>query len=89
MSLSLFDPLSKIAKRSITALTLRMKSTCFATICLHLKATEKSSEAAREHGPRKKYCVASTRKEPYQFYIDIRSYGGVPHGGFGLGVDQW
>lgn len=27
-------------------------------------------------------------REPNQFYIDIRSYGGVPHGGFGLGVDR-
>ena len=27
-------------------------------------------------------------REPYQFYIDVRSYGGVPHGGFGLGVDR-
>ena len=29
-----------------------------------------------------------TPREPYQFYIDTRSYGGVPHGGFGLGVDR-
>ena len=29
-----------------------------------------------------------TPKEAYQFYIDTRSYGGVPHGGFGLGVDR-
>ncbi len=29
-----------------------------------------------------------TPKEPYEFYIDIRRYGGVPHGGFGLGVDR-
>ncbi len=29
-----------------------------------------------------------TPHEPYQFYIDTRSYGGVPHGGFGLGVDR-
>lgn len=29
-----------------------------------------------------------TDKEAYQFYIDTRSYGGVPHGGFGLGVDR-
>jgi len=29
-----------------------------------------------------------TPREPYQFYIDTRTYGGVPHGGFGLGVDR-
>ena len=27
-------------------------------------------------------------REAYEFYIDIRRYGGVPHGGFGLGVDR-
>ena len=27
-------------------------------------------------------------REPYEFYIDVRRYGGVPHGGFGLGVDR-
>jgi asparaginyl-tRNA synthetase len=29
-----------------------------------------------------------TPVEPYEFYIDVRRYGGVPHGGFGLGVDR-
>ena len=29
-----------------------------------------------------------TPREPYEFYIDISRYGGVPHGGFGLGVDR-
>lgn len=29
-----------------------------------------------------------TPRDAYEFYIDIRRYGGVPHGGFGLGVDR-
>ena len=29
-----------------------------------------------------------TPREPYEFYIDVRRYGGVPHGGFGMGVDR-
>ena len=29
-----------------------------------------------------------TPREPYEFYIDVRRYGGVPHGGFGLGIDR-
>ena len=29
-----------------------------------------------------------TSRDAYEFYIDIRRYGGVPHGGFGLGVDR-
>jgi asparaginyl-tRNA synthetase len=32
--------------------------------------------------------VEGTPREPYEFYIDTRRYGGVPHGGFGLGVDR-
>ncbi len=31
---------------------------------------------------------AGTPHEPYQFYIETRTYGGVPHGGFGLGIDR-
>ncbi len=29
-----------------------------------------------------------TPREPYEFYIDVRRYGGVPHGGFGMGIDR-
>jgi len=26
--------------------------------------------------------------EDYQWYVDLRSFGSVPHSGFGLGVDR-
>jgi asparaginyl-tRNA synthetase len=26
--------------------------------------------------------------EPLQFYLDLRKFGTVPHGGFGLGLDR-
>jgi len=29
-----------------------------------------------------------TPREPYEFYIDVRRYGGVPHGGFGMGIER-
>ncbi|ORY25624.1 hypothetical protein BCR39DRAFT_498984 [Naematelia encephala] len=32
---------------------------------------------------------AGLNKEEYQWYLDLRRYGSVPHGGWGMGFDRW
>ena len=46
----------------------------------------KAKGAAEEF--RKRIGEEGTPGDPYQFYMDLRSDGGVPHGGCGLGVDR-
>ncbi|MET1102219.1 MAG: asparagine--tRNA ligase [Pyrodictiaceae archaeon] len=41
---------------------------------------EKLLQRIREHG---------LNPEDYKWYLDLRRYGSVPHGGFGLGVDRY
>jgi asparaginyl-tRNA synthetase len=32
--------------------------------------------------------IKGVSEEPLKFYTDLRKYGSVPHGGFGLGFDR-
>jgi asparaginyl-tRNA synthetase len=32
--------------------------------------------------------IKGVNPEPLQFYLDLRRFGTVPHGGFGLGLDR-
>jgi asparaginyl-tRNA synthetase len=32
--------------------------------------------------------VKGVSPEPLQFYLDLRKFGSIPHGGFGLGLDR-
>jgi asparaginyl-tRNA synthetase len=40
---------------------------------------EKLRERIREHG---------LPEESFKWYLDLRKYGGVPHGGFGMGIER-
>ena len=40
---------------------------------------EKLLKAVHDHG---------LPEEAFKWYLEIRRYGGVPHGGFGLGVER-
>jgi asparaginyl-tRNA synthetase len=32
--------------------------------------------------------AAGLPREPYEWYLDLRRYGSVPHSGFGMGVER-
>ncbi|KAJ3209192.1 Proliferation-associated protein 2G4 [Dinochytrium kinnereticum] len=43
----------------------------------------------REDSLRRKLAAAGMDAAEYQWYLDLRSFGGTPHGGFGLGLERY
>ena len=82
----------KIANRSITVLIPAMTNMFSVMTFLLQKVMEKSSVGEKGPGQKKKSCSELMKKALQENHINSTlmcgSYGGVPHGGFGLGVDR-
>ena len=61
-------------------------------MCWRRKATAKSSAAASAFTIWSCCCSRIEEQnlpaEAFDWYIDLRKYGSVPHGGFGMGIER-
>jgi aspartyl/asparaginyl-tRNA synthetase len=63
----------------------------WAWMCWRRKATAKSSGGQRIHDMDlllRRIAEQNLPAEAFDWYIDLRRYGSVPHGGFGMGIER-
>ncbi|OCF45984.1 asparagine-tRNA ligase [Kwoniella heveanensis CBS 569] len=96
-TLSRSDPLSHLRQVILKPFT-RITYTAALDLLAEVYEREKPFEQdppkwgegiATEHEKCKAIENAGMNKEDYEWYLDLRRYGSVPHGGWGMGWERW